>query len=137
MVTRFRVYSDLGRYGLYSRDMAFGKWMHRHQHTSVPQLQLENLGWLWLRMRNPVGLGGGYILDLQKWVISSVLNFHNHLLWPIHPQTARFERSPLQWVTFGQQMVPMVEHILGRFFLSVPDSWLHWHLAFKLYCVSN
>lgn len=48
---------------------------------------------------------------------------------------ARFKWSPLQWVTFGQQMVPWLR-IYGVdffFFLSVPDSWLHWHLAFKLY----
>lgn len=101
--------------------------------TLVHPLQLENLGWLWIQMRRPVGFGGGSVLDLRRWVISDVLNFHNHLLWPIHLQTVQDSSDLLynEW-HLGSKWCHGWRYMGLIFFLSVPDSWLHWHLAFRL-----
>lgn len=52
-------------------------------------------------MQNPAGLGGGG--DLQKRLISSVLNFYSYLLWPIHSQVVQDSIVlDSDWHLFGQ-----------------------------------
>ena len=63
-------------------------------------------------MQNPAGLGGGYVLYLQRRLISSALNFYSHLLWPIHSQIVQDSIVlASDWHLFRQQVVPVVEYL--------------------------
>lgn len=134
MVTRFIINSGL-ELMIYKTEEI---WLLESECPNINTQMLVHYSWrIWLTLLLNVQsswFGGDSILHQQRWVINSVLNVHGHLSQPIHPWTVL--DSSVQWLTFGQQMVSLVKHILNSF-LSVPDSWLHWHLAFKLHCTSS